>query len=240
MTTQTLMLVMARCAGMVFRAPGFSHPNVPPPVRAGFALGLAFAVGPHVRAGAALDGVAFTFAIAAETLLGAVIGTGASLLYDGAYYAGRFIDDYVGVRASVPNANVTSAQAFGRLWSSVFLAGFFLLDGYVPVVDAMAASFDHIAAGELVASGVWMHVALALPATIVRAALAIAAPAVAVVLTVQIALAAVARVVPRFASFSLSFPAVFAAALVVTIAGIPLLAPLAARPWLILPWDRMP
>jgi flagellar biosynthetic protein FliR len=234
--TSVVLLVFARSAGMVFRAPGFSHPNVPAPVRAGLALALAFAIAPHVRAARTLDAAAFALAIAGETLLGAAIGTGASLLYDGAYYAGRFIDDYVGVRASVPNANVTSAQAFGRLWSSVFLAGFFLLDGYVPVVGAFAASFDRIAPGALVATDAWMHVALALPATIVRAALAIAAPAIAAMLTVQVALAAVARVVPRFASFSLAFPVVFAAALVVTIAGIPLLAPFAAHPWLVLPW----
>jgi len=39
--TQTLLLVFARSAGMVFRAPGFSHPNVPPPVRVALALALA-------------------------------------------------------------------------------------------------------------------------------------------------------------------------------------------------------
>jgi flagellar biosynthetic protein FliR len=233
--TQTALLVLARSAGMVFRAPGFSHPSVPPPVRAGLALALALAIAPHVRV-RSFDGVHFAFALAGETLLGAAIGTGASLLYDAAYYAGRLVDDYVGVRASVPTANVTSAQAFGRLWSSVFLAGFFLLDGYVPVVDAFAASFTRIPPGALVARDAWLPFAFALPATIVRGALAIAAPAVAVVLTAQIALAAVARVVPRFASFSLAFPIVFAAALVVTIAGVPLLAPLAAHPWLVLPW----
>jgi flagellar biosynthetic protein FliR len=221
---------------MVFRAPGFSHPSVPAPVRAGLALALGLAVAPHVL----FAGAAFALAIAGETLLGALIGTGASLLYDGAYYAGRFVDDYVGVRASVPTANVTSAQAFGRLWSSVFLAGLFLLDGYVPIVDAFAASFTHVPAGTFVGPDALLHVALALPATIVRAALAIAAPAIAVVLTVQIALAAVARVVPRFASFSLAFPIVFAAALLVTFAGVPLLAPLAARPWLVLPWSTTP
>ncbi len=238
--TQAALLVFARSAGMVFRAPGFSHPSVPPPVRAGLALALAAAIAPHVHATRSFAGAAFALAIAGETLLGAAIGTGATLLYDGAYYAGRFVDDYVGVRASVPNANVTSAQAFGRLWSSVFLAGFFLLDGYVPVVGAFAASFDHLAPGELVRSANWMHVALALPTTIVRAALAIAAPAIAVVLTVQIALAAVARVVPRFGSFSLAFPVVFAAALIVTIVGIPLLAPLSAHPWLVVPWADAP
>ena len=150
--TQTALLVFARAAGMMFRAPGFSHPSVPPPVRVALALALAFAVAPDVRP-VSFDGLRFVPALAGETLLGAAIGTGASLLYDAAYYAGRTIDDYVGVRGSVPNANVTSAQAFGRLWSSVFLAGFFLLDGYVPVVRAFADSFASIAPGGAVAPG---------------------------------------------------------------------------------------
>jgi flagellar biosynthetic protein FliR len=230
-----VLLVFARAAGMLFRAPGFSHPSVPPAVRVALALALAFAVAPHVRV-VALAGPLFAVAIAGETLIGAAIGTGAALLYDAAYYAGRTIDDYVGVRGSVPNANVTSAQAFGRLWSSVFLAGFFLFDGYVPVVRALAGSFDAVGAGVVVASAGWSAFAVALPVTMVRAGLLIAAPAIAVALTVQVALAAVARVVPRLASFSLAFPVVFAAAIVVTLVGIPLLAPLAAQPWLVLPF----
>ena len=237
--TQTALLVFARGAGMVFRAPGVSHPSVPPVVRVAFALALAFAVSPQVRV-VAFDGVGFVLAVAGEVLLGAAIGTGASLLYDGAYYAGRTIDDYVGVRGSVPNANVTSAQAFGRLWSSVFLAGFFLLDGYVPVVRAFADSFGSVAPGGVVASGAWAAFAAALPVTIVRAALLIAAPALAVALTVQVGLAAVARVVPRLASFSLAFPVVFAAAIIVTLTGIPLFAPLSAHPWFVLPFAMRP
>jgi flagellar biosynthesis protein FliR len=237
--TQTLLLVFARSAGMVFRAPGFSHPNVPPPVRVALALALACAIAPHVRT-VSFGGAALALAVAGETLLGAAIGTGAALLYDAAYYAGRTIDDYVGVRGSVPNANVTSAQAFGRLWSSVFLAGFFLFDGYVPVVRALADSFDAVAPGGVMAAAAWSAFAVALPVTIVRAALLIAAPALAVALTVQVALAAVARVVPRLASFSLAFPVVFAAAIVVTLAGIPLFAPLAAHPWLVLPFGPHP
>jgi len=232
----TAWLVFARSAGLVARAPGFSHPSVPPMVRAGFALALAFGVAPSVARAPELELPGFTVALAGDFAIGAAIGFGASLLYDGAYFAGRTIDDYLGVRGSVPGANVASAQAFGRLWSSVFLAAFVLLDGWVPVVRAFADSFGHIAPGELGGSGAWMAYALALPATILRAAFVVAAPAIAVAASLQLALAAVARVVPRFSSFTLAFPAVFAAALIVTLATVPLLAPLGARPWLVLPW----
>lgn len=238
--SQTMLLVLARSVGLVFRAPGFSHPNVPASVRIGLALALAFAIAPNVAPAHAFTLLEFILALAGELCLGAAIGFGASLLYDGAYYAGRLVDDYVGIRASNPTANVTSAQAFGRLWSSVFLAGFFLLDGYVPVVRAFAESFDRVAIGGLVSPAAWSSFAFALPATIVRAALMIAAPAIGVALTVQIALAAVARVVPRMASFTLSFPVVFGAVIVVTIGGVLLFAPLSGSPWMVSPIARTP
>ena len=128
--TQTTLLVFARAAGLVSRAPGFAHPSVPVVVRIAFALALAFAVTPAVRPAGAVTLVALALAVAAEFGLGAAIGFGAALLYDGAYFAGRTIDDYLGVRGSMPGAHVTSAQAFGRLWSSVFLAAFVLLVGF--------------------------------------------------------------------------------------------------------------
>jgi len=234
--TQTMLLAFARAAGLVSRAPAFSHPAVPAVVRAGFALALAVAVAPHVAPVRALDLVAFTFALAGDFAVGAAIGFGASLLYDGAYYAGRLVDDYLGVRGSVPGANVTSAQAFGRLWSSAFLIAFVLLDGWVPVVHAFAGSFDHVAAGAFAGTGAWERFALALPATILRAAFVVAAPAVAVAAALQLVLAAIARVVPRFSSFTLAFPVTFAAAVLVTLATLPLVAPLGAHPWLPVPW----
>jgi flagellar biosynthetic protein FliR len=235
--TQTTLLVFARAAGLVSRAPGFSHPSVPHPVRAAFALALAFATAPAVAPVGGLDLVVFTLAVVGDFAVGAAIGFGASLLYDGAYFAGRTIDDYLGVRGSMPGAHVTTAQAFGRLWASAFLAAFVLLDGWVPVVRAFAGSFTHVAPGAFPAGGAWLGYALALPETILRAAFVVAAPAIAVAAALQLSLAAVARVVPRFSSFTLAFPAVFGAALLVTVATLTVLAPLGARPWLVLPWS---
>ena len=235
--TQTALLVFARAAGMMSRAPGFAHPSVPPVVRGGLAAALAFAVAPLVAPNREFDLAVFALALAGEFVVGAAIGFGAALLYDGAYYAGRMIDDYLGVRGSVPGANVTSAQAFGRLWSASFLAAYVLLDGWVPVIGAFAGSFAHVTPGAFVATDAWGRFALALPETILRAAFAVAAPAVAVAAALQLALGAVARVVPRFSSFTLAFPAVFAAALLVAVISVPLLAPAGARPWLVVPWS---
>ena len=115
-------LVLARCAGFVFRAPGFSHPDVPPALRAGFAfvLSLAFAHGYVAGTSPARGGL--IAALASELILGAAIGTAASMLYDGAFSGGRALDDYVGIRASVPNANVAAGAGSSLRLSMTFLS----------------------------------------------------------------------------------------------------------------------
>jgi flagellar biosynthetic protein FliR len=228
------LLVFARCAGFAFRAPGFSHPAVPPPLRAGFAYALALALAPASLRAAHLprDG-AFGLALAAEAALGAALGTAASLLYDGAYAGGRLVDDYVGIRANAPSSNLAASSGFGRLWSLAFVAGFFTLGGDHLALHAFAATFDTLPAGVLVSAPQLATFAVALPATLVRAALFIGGPAFVCAFAGQVALAALARVVPRLSPFTLSFGVAFALALLATLLTLPALAPLSARPWLV-------
>ncbi len=63
--------------------------------------------------------------------------------------------------------------------------------------------------------------AVALPETLLRAALFVAGPALAIAFVAQVALAAVARLVPRFSTFTLAFPVVFACVLLATLAALP-------------------
>ena len=234
--TQLDALVFARCAGFLFRAPGFSHPSVPPMVRAGLALVFTLGLVHGVAHDVTLAPVIFALALAGEIAIGAAIGIGASVLYDGAYAGGRLIEDYVGIRASVPSASVQPASGFGRLWSLVFLAGFFLLDGYHIVIRVFADGLTRIPPGATLTSHALVDFAIGLPTMIVHAALLITGPAILVIFIIQIGLAAIARVVPRFATFSLSFPIVFAAVLIVTMVAVPLLFGLAGHPWFDLPF----
>ncbi|MHB8304863.1 MAG: flagellar biosynthetic protein FliR [Vulcanimicrobiaceae bacterium] len=233
-------LTFARCAGFAFRAPGFSHPSVPPAVRAGLALVLSIALMPAVRAARAPDGAAFVFALATEFALGAAIGIAASVLYDGVYAGGRALDDYVGIRGSAPDAQIFAASGFGRIWSLTFTTGFFLLGGYRLLVFAFARSFERVPPGGLVGARDLYRFAVQLPLDVVEAALLVAGPAIALVFVMQIALGALTRVIPRFASFTLSFPLMFAAALVATLLAVPLLFPQSGQPWLHLPFAAAP
>ncbi|GAC1302806.1 MAG: hypothetical protein NVSMB19_12350 [Vulcanimicrobiaceae bacterium] len=226
------LLVFARCAGFVFRAPGFSHPDVPPPVRAGFAyvlsLGLARASATQVHLAAG----ALAFAIASEALVGAAVGIAASMLYDGAFAGGRALDDYVGIKASVPSANVAAGAGFGRLWSLAFTTGFFVLGGDRVALGAFGETIRTLPPGALANARDLATFAVALPQTLLRAAFFVAGPAIAIALVAQVGLALVARLVPRFSTFTLAFPAVFGCVLLATIAALPIVLGAAGRPWM--------
>lgn len=233
------LLVLARCAGFIFRAPGFSHPDVPPPVRAGFAyvlsLPLAGAFAGHVRVAAG----ALPFAIASEALVGAAIGIAASMLYDGAFAGGRSLDDYVGIKSSVPSANVAAGAGFGRLWSLAFTTGFFVLGGYRIALVAFGDAMRALPPGTLANAHDITTFAITLPQTLVRAAVFVAGPAIALALVAQIGLAVVSRLVPRFSTFTLAFPVVFACVLLATIAALPVVLGASGRPWMDLSALRM-
>lgn len=230
------LLVFARCAGFVSRAPGFSHPSVPHLVRVGLAILIALAVSPGVHAHVT-SAAGFVLAVAVEFLLGAAIGQAASLLYDGAYAGGRLLDDYVGVRAIAPSVAIVAPSGFGRVWSIAFTGAYFLLGGYRAALVGFADGFTRFAPGSIPDAHAVGAFAASLASTIVLVACAVAAPSMAMAFTVQVALAALSRAVPRFSSFSLSFPLVFAVVLVASALAIPLLASRAGAPVMLAPWS---
>ncbi|MBV8154415.1 MAG: flagellar biosynthetic protein FliR [Candidatus Eremiobacteraeota bacterium] len=211
-------LAFARCAGFAFRAPGFSHPSVPPPVRAGLALFLTLAIGPAAAsARAAPDGLAFVIAIVSEFLLGMLLGMAASAAYDGAYAGGRAIDDYVGVKAMAPSAQLVAPSGFGRVWSIAFTGGFFLLGVYRPTVAAFAASFARLPVGTPFDAHAWLPYVERVVTTVAVVGAGVAAPAIALAFVVHVALGALSRAVPRFGNVTLAFPLAVAAALIATV-----------------------
>jgi flagellar biosynthetic protein FliR len=213
----TSLLVFARCAGFVFRAPGLSHPSVPAPLRAGFAAALTMAIArgsgtaPHISNGAAL-----VIALAAEFAIGSAIGMAASVLYDGAYAGGRIVDDYVGVKAIAPSLQLVAPSGFGRVWSLAFTGAFYLSGAYRVVLIAFAQSFSKVPVGAAVHWSGWAAYAGSFATAIGLVAVEVAAPAVALAFVVQLALGTLSRVIPRFGSFTLTFPLAFAAALTAT------------------------
>jgi flagellar biosynthesis protein FliR len=214
------LLIFARCVGFTFRAPGFSHPSVPPPVRAGFAYVLALGVAHAISKNTLQSPGTLVFGVMCEALLGAALGIAASMFYDGAYAGGHIVDDYIGIKVNVPSAGIVAPSGFGRLWSQAFITGFFVLGGYAVMIPEFTRTFDVLPPGALLAVGDIRMFAYTLPTMLLRSALLIAAPAVAIAFIVQFALAAVSRVVVRLSVFSLSFAFVFACVLLITLVTI--------------------
>jgi flagellar biosynthesis protein FliR len=225
------LFVFARCAGFAFRAPGFSHPSVPAPLRAGFAATLAIAIlaSPHATF-AGIDGWALIAGFVAEFLLGSVIGMTASLVYDAAYAGGRIVDDYVGMRAIAPSLALVAPSGFGRVWSLALTGGFFLSGAYRVALMGFAQSFTTIPVPAQLHAPGWSAYAGTFATAFVRVALQIAAPAVGLAFVAHIAIGAISRVVPRFGSFTLAFPLAFAAALIATAIALPVLTARAPAP----------
>jgi flagellar biosynthetic protein FliR len=232
----TALLVFARCAGFVFRAPGFSHPAVPAMLRAAFSIVLAVVIAPALHAnGLRVEGLAAVLALMTEFLIGSALGMAASLVYDAAYAGGRMVDDYVGVKAMAPSIELVAPSGYGRVWSLVLTGAFFLTGAYRLTLWSLATSFERIPLDAPLHARVWAAFAASFCAQFVGVALQVAAPAIGLAFVVQVALGSLSRVIPRFGSFTLAFPLTFAAALIATTIVVPLAADRAPLPVVAIP-----
>ncbi len=235
--TQLGALVFARCLGLVIRAPGFSHPSVPVPLRGALAFVLALGLVPALGAVPVQHPVSMIAALVFEVAIGGAIGFGASILYEGASAGGKLLDDYVGIQVSNPSAQAGEGQAFQQLWGLGFIAAFFMLDGYQYVLMALTDSLKAIPPGSLAAHGAAAF-AMQVPLLVVKAALLVAGPALVLGLTANIAVGAITRMIPRFNNFQLTFPIVFMTILLTTLVTLRTVLPHGGQPWLPLPFTK--
>jgi flagellar biosynthetic protein FliR len=199
---------------------------------------LAVAIAPGTHASPPADGIVLLVALGSEFLLGTAIGIAASLVYDAAYAGGRAVDDYTGVKAIAPSAQLVAPSGFGRIWSLAFTGAYFLLGVYRFTLLAFAQSFERVAPGAPFDATAWGSYALTIASTVFAVGVAVAAPAIALSFVVHVAVGALSRAIPRFGSFTLVFPPAFGAALIATALAVPALMQLAGRPLLAFPGSR--
>lgn len=238
MNFSTEALVFIRCAGFISRAPGFAHKAVPRMVRAALCTVFTLAVAPTVTdvAPEHYVGGSFLLAVFSEFAFGATIGYASSILYEGVGAGGAALDDYTGVQGSTGgSASSGAGPGLGKLWSMLFLTVYFMTGAYALPIVAFSEGFRSVPPGSIVQPHQWMTLLTTLPQLIVKAALYVAGPAIAVGLFSQITLGTLGRVIPKFQTQNISFGVMFFAVLSVTIATVPLVMPLASKPWLPLP-----
>lgn len=224
--TAALWLVFARAIGFLARAPGFSRLGVPPAVRAVFAFALALAIAPSITSGTQRDAGLFVFAIAGEALAGATLGIAATLVAEAVGAAGRVLDDFIGLRASVPGVAVAPA-GLGGLWTLVFTTAFFTLGGCDALVAAFARSFSVFPLGAMLDGEMLRRAGIGFALSFMRLALELAMPGLCIALCIHAGLAALARVVPRFSHLSLAYPIAYAGVLLAAFASLGTLRTLA-------------
>jgi flagellar biosynthetic protein FliR len=226
--TTALWLVFARAIGFFARAPGFARLGVPPALRAGFAFALALAIAPSLSQTTESDGALVLVAVAGEALVGTALGMAATLVAEAAGAAGRILDDFVGLRASVPGAAVAPA-GLGGLWTLVFTTAFFTLGGCDALVAAFAHSFSVVPLGAALDGAGLRRSSVGFVLAFMRLALELATPGLCIALCIHVSLAALARVVPRFSQLSVAYPIAYAGVLLAAFASLGTLRSLAAR-----------
>lgn len=209
--TATLWLVFARAIGFFARAPGFARPGVPAALRAGFAFALALAIAPSLRH-ATERGAVFVLALAGEAFAGATLGFAATLVAEAVGAAGRALDDFIGLRASVPGIAVAPA-GLGGLWTLVFTTAFFTLGGCDALVAAFAHSFSVLPLGAPFEGEILRRSSFGFALAFMRLTLELATPGLCIALCIHAGLAALARVVPRFSHLSVAYPVAYAGVL---------------------------
>ena len=236
------VLVFARVSGLAWTAPGWSTSGLGGRFRLVLAGSLTLLVGPIATRGLAGPGdlASLVVALLVELIVGAALGTTASLVIAGARQAGEI----VGAQAGLSPASLLDPDAgeglnvLGHLYGWVALGVFFTLSGPTELVRALVASYDLIPAG-----GVGVESSAAVTAhelidglfgAVARAlslALRASCPPALALLVAGLALGLLGRASPSLQLVSLSLPVRTALGLVLAALGLLTLAGTLTMAW---------
>jgi flagellar biosynthesis protein FliR len=232
MTLEGEALVFARTIGFLSRAPGFSHKAISPFIRAALSFALTLLIAPTVDAKIHLRDGSLFFSLVSELVIGAILGFACATLYNGVDAGSAALDDFVGIRGTNPTAGPLSGNGIARLWSFVFTTAYFSLGGYALVLFVFADGLHSVPPGAIIDPARWTVLVERFPQLILEAALVVAGPALMIGMLTQFGLSALARIVPRFSVQAITFGVTFGVVLLVTIATLPLILPMAGHAWI--------
>lgn len=207
----TFCLVLARVAGLVMTAPMFGSRTIPLHLRIVLALALSMVLAPMHMDGMPVGGpdslATFLVSLAAEALVGAVLGMGVMILLCGAYLAGQLISQMSGLSLAEtfqPDVDA-DVPALSNLLYMVALAMFVAMDGHRLLVGALMDTYDYMPIGQVrLPEGLGAIVATFFAESFSLAVRG-AAPALVGLLLATIALGLVSRTLPQMNVMSVGF-----------------------------------
>lgn len=221
----TFLLVLARVAGLLVVAPILGHLLVPRPVRAALAVLLALALAPSVAAPPEVPTTLLGLlgALAVESLVGALLGFVAELVFAGIQLGAQLVGMQIGFGMDNlidPGTN-TDMTVIAHWYRLLALLVFLALDVHHLLLGALIESFRSAPPGAIVASGFRLAGIIELAGDVFSLAVRIAAPVVIAILLTNAALGVVARTIPQVNVFVVGFPLNVGVGLVVMGAALP-------------------
>jgi flagellar biosynthetic protein FliR len=210
----TLFLVfLARVSGIFISAPLFGARNVPPRVRIGVAIVLAYIFYELLQGHTpplpdTLNWMNLGLLIILEVLVGLLIGFTAMLVFLAIQFAGHIIDIMTGMQMASVFDPATSAQQslFGQFQYILALLLFLAFNGHHFIIHALFQSFSLIPIGSLSFSGGDPLIFMKIVGTSFSVGFQLAAPIMAMLFLIDFSLGIIAKGVPQMNVFVTGMP----------------------------------
>ena len=206
----TFIFVLTRVSGLVMTAPIFGTNDIPVRVRAFLAIALALLVTPlQVNHSPAMPATIIDLSIvmAAELIVGLVLGLGITLLFSGIQIAGQIISQIAGVQlADVINPTFdASVPVFSQMLFYVALAVFVVTGGHRQVMEALLDTFASMPPGKVIVSDTLVEAFTTLLTQSFILGIRAAAPTMTALLLATLVLALLSRTLPQLNLMAVGF-----------------------------------
>ena len=208
---QGFLICLARVAAMFAAIPIFSGAQIPAQMRIGIAVLFAMLTYPIVKEfipNGSFSPVELGLLIAAEIILGLLVGFLAQLVFLAAEFAGSIIGYQMGFAAANVFDPTTQQQvALVAQFQGIFAILLFLgLDIHHLFIEAIVASFEMLPPGGLNLSGGAIPMIIEVANHSLILSIRLVAPILALLILSNLTLGVMARVFPQLNVFLLSFP----------------------------------
>ncbi|MBN2792303.1 MAG: flagellar biosynthetic protein FliR [Desulfuromonadales bacterium] len=208
---QGFLICLARVAAMFAAIPVFSGAQIPPQMRIGVAVMFAMLTYPVVKGFipvGSITPVELGLMVAAEIILGLLVGFLAQLVFMAAEFAGSLIGYQMGfAAANVFDPSTQQQVALISQFQGIFAILLFLsLDIHHLFLEAIVASFEMLPPGSMNLSGGAIPLIVEVANHSLILSLRLVAPILALLILSNLTLGVMARVFPQLNVFLLSFP----------------------------------